>query len=141
MLETRAYPKIGNGAPLRKKVLALAVLASSTLLLAAGSAPWGGECLPGESSVASSVADATATFPKADGSPAGTATFSQAEGGTAVLLRVEGMDESSYGFHIHAMGKRLYWPGSFDQMKFPPHERLGVYPDFRVKRSKGLCIR
>lgn len=90
---------------MHKKALALAALASSTMLLAACSAQSGDESPSSESSASSSVADATATLQKADGSPAGTATFSQAEGGTTVSLKVEGMEQGFYGFHIHATDK------------------------------------
>ncbi len=90
---------------MHKKALAIAALASSTLLLAACSSQPGSESPPSESTASSSDADATAALQKADGSPAGTATFSQAEGGTTVSLEVEGMEQGFYGFHIHRTGK------------------------------------
>ncbi len=90
---------------MHKKTLALAVLASSTLLLAACSTPSGDTSPSSGSSAASSAADATATLQKADGSPVGTATFSQTEGGTTVSLKVEGMKQGFYGFHVHATAK------------------------------------
>ncbi len=91
---------------MHKKFLALAALASSTLLLAACAAQSGEESPSSESNASSSsVADATATLQQADGTSAGTAKFSQAEGGTAVSLKVEGMEQGFYGFHIHAMGR------------------------------------
>ena len=90
---------------MHKKFLALAAIASSALLLAACSAQTGDESPSSESSASSSVADATATLHKTDGTSAGTAKFSQADGGTAVSLKVEGMEQGFYGFHIHGTGK------------------------------------
>ena len=90
---------------MHKKNLALAVLASSTLLLAACATPSGDATPSSGSSAASSAAEATATLHKADGSPVGTATFSQADGGTTVSLKVERMKQGFYGFHIHATGQ------------------------------------
>ena len=90
---------------MHKKNLALAVLASSTLLLAACATPSGDATPSSGSSAASSAEEATATLHKADGSPVGTATFSQADGGTTVSLKVERMTQGFYGFHIHATGQ------------------------------------
>lgn len=88
-----------------KKTRALAALASSTLLLAACSAQPGDESPSSEASASSSAVEAKAALQKADGTPAGTATFGRTEGGTAVSLKVEGMEPGFHGFHIHATGK------------------------------------
>lgn len=94
-----------DGAPMNKRIIALPALASAMLLLAACSAQPNDEAPSDDASASASAAETKADLKKADGTSSGTATFSRAEGGTAVSLKAEGLEPGFHGFHIHAVGK------------------------------------
>lgn len=87
------------------RAIALPALASMMLLLAACSAQPNDEGPSDDASTSPSTAEAKADLQKADGTSLGTATFDQKEGGTAVSLKVEGLEPGFHGFHIHGIGK------------------------------------
>ena len=89
---------------MRKTLYSAAIL---TLALAACGSPEPAEDTTADTATPAAEAaptEATATLQTAEGTPAGTATITEVDGGLHVSVAAEGMEPGNHGVHVHMTG-------------------------------------